>query len=150
MEVILTKVSKLGNVGDVVNVKGGYARNYLIPTGSAVTTTVRNVAYFEKMRTKLEAAAKDELAVAQQVADKISALELIVYAKVSEGDAIFGSVSVVDILQEINATIPEVSRHQISLVGGAVRELGEYDVVVSCHRDIKVTMKLTVADIASK
>jgi len=150
VEVILTKVSKLGNVGDKVSVKGGYARNYLIPTGGAVSTTTKNLAYFEKIRAELEKAADEELKVAQALAKKLETLTLKVAVKVSEGTSMFGSIGVVDVLKLINESQPEIERRQVQLLGGAVRELGEYDVTIQCHRDVVVALKLQVVDLASE
>ncbi|MBT4884552.1 MAG: 50S ribosomal protein L9 [Legionellales bacterium] len=150
MEVILTKVSKLGNVGDKVMVKGGYARNYLIPTGGAVSTTTKNLAYFEKIRSELEKAADVELKTAQALAKKLETLSLKVAAKISEGGSIFGSIGVIDVLKLINKSHPEIERRQVQLLGGAVREIGEYDVTIQCHRDVVVALKMQVVDIADE
>jgi large subunit ribosomal protein L9 len=150
VEVILTKVSKLGNVGDKVMVKGGYARNYLIPTGGAVSTTTKNLAYFEKIRSELEKAADVELKTAQALAKKLETLSLKVAAKISEGGSIFGSIGVIDVLKLINKSHPEIERRQVQLLGGAVREIGEYDVTIQCHRDVVVALKMQVVDIADE
>lgn len=150
MEVILTKVSKLGNVGDTVTVKGGYARNHLIPTGAAVSTTSENITYFESIRSDLEAKAAEELKQAQSLAAELSKIVLRVPAKVSEGTAIFGSVGVVDILQHIQKSHPQIERRQVQLIGGAAKELGEYEVTIQCHRDVVVPLTLTIVDIADE
>jgi large subunit ribosomal protein L9 len=150
VEVILTKVSKLGNVGDTVTVKGGYARNHLIPTGAAVSTTPENVAYFESIRSDLEAQAAAELKKAQSLAAELSKIVLRVPAKVSDGTTIFGSVGVIDILEHIQKSHPEIERRQVHLLGGAAKELGEYEVTIQCHRDVVVPLTLTIVDIADE
>ncbi|MEE3002971.1 MAG: 50S ribosomal protein L9 [Pseudomonadota bacterium] len=150
MEVILTKVSKLGNIGDKVNVKGGYARNYLIPTGGAVSTTAKNLAYFDKIRAELEKTAAAELKEAQLLAADLQKIELVYPAKVSEGESIFGSVGVVEVLSLINKTHPSIERRQVHLIGGAARELGEYKVTIQCHRDVVVELALKVVNMADK
>ena len=147
MEVILTSVSSLGNIGDRVKVKGGYGRNYLIPNSKAVAITEDNLKYFESIREELEKEAKIELEAAQSVAKEMQKLKLLHKAKVSEGDAIFGSVNVSDVLTLINEKFPEVCRKQVSLVGGTVRTIGVFDVVIVCHRDVKVNLELKVVDI---
>ena len=150
MEVILTKVSKLGNIGDRVSVKGGYARNYLIPTGGAVSTTPRNVAYFEKIKSELEAKAAEELKAAQKLAKLLEKLELTITAKVSEGDAIFGSITVSDVVALIQEDFPEVTRKQVHLLEGPAKQLGSFDVTIQCHRDVVVPLQLTIEAEASK
>jgi len=149
MEVILTKVSKLGNIGDRVTVKGGYARNFLIPTGGAVSTTPKNVAYFEKIRADLEATAAEELKAAQALAAKLAKLQLRITAKVSEGDAIFGSITVADVVALIQEKHPEVTRKQVHLLEGPAKQLGLYDVTIQCHRDVVVPLQLTIEAEAS-
>ena len=150
MEVILTKVSKLGNVGDTVTVKGGYARNHLLPTGAAVSTTPENITYFDSIRSDLEAQAAEELKQARSLAAELSKIALRVPAKVSEGTTIFGSVGVIDILQHIQKSHPQIERRQVQLIGGAAKELGEYEVTIQCHRDVVVPLTLTIVDIADE
>ena len=148
MEVILTKVSKLGNVGDKVSVKGGYARNYLIPTGGAVSTTPKNLEYFETIRSELEKVAAAELKEAQLLATELEKIQLTHWAKVSEGTSIFGSVGVAEVLEIINKTHPNIERKQIHVIGGAAKEVGEYTVTIQCHRDVVVELTLSVLDAA--
>lgn len=146
MEVILTKISKLGNVGDRVTVKGGYARNFLIPTGGAVSTSPKNVAYFEKIRGELEKVAAEELKAAQLLAAELEKLQLTHWAKVSEGTSIFGSVGVGEVIEIINKTHPNIERKQVHVLGGAAKELGHYTVTIQLHRDVVVELTLAVLD----
>jgi large subunit ribosomal protein L9 len=148
MQVILTKVSKLGNIGDKVTVKGGYARNYLIPTGGAVSTTPKNLAYFDKIRGELEKVAAEELKNAQLLAAELEKIQLTYWAKVSEGTSIFGSVGVPEVLELIHKTHPNIERKQVHVLGGAAKEIGQYKVTIQCHRDVVVELTLSVVDIA--
>lgn len=146
MQVILTKVSNLGNIGDEVRVKNGYARNYLIPQGHAVAITAANMEYFAKIRADLEKEAAAELAAAQKIAKTLENVSLEIAAKVSDGETIFGSISVNDVLPLIHEHHADINKRQVNIVTGNISELGTYEVSVRCHRDVVAMINLVVVD----
>lgn len=146
MQVILTKVSNLGNIGDEVRVKNGYARNYLIPQGHAVAITAENMEYFAKIKADLEKQAAEELAAAQEVAKILEGINLEIAAKVSDGATIFGSISVSDIMPLLQKHHADINKRQVNIVTGNISELGTYKVAVRCHRDVIAMMNLVVVD----
>lgn len=145
MEVILLeKVGRLGTVGDKVNVKSGFGRNYLLPQGKAVTATATNVAEFEARRQELEAAANDKLVSAKARAEQLA--ELVVTIKANAGDEgkLFGSIGARDIAVAINEAGVKVAKSEVKLPEGTLREVGEYDVDVQLHVDVIQAVKLVV------
>jgi large subunit ribosomal protein L9 len=146
MEVILLEnISKLGRLGETVNVKAGFGRNYLIPQGKAVRATEANTAEFEARRADLEAAAAGLLEVAQLRADAINALGLItIAANAGEEGKLFGSVGTRDIAEAIAALGCEVDKSEVRLPIGALRELGEYEVAVQIHGDVTAMVAVAI------
>ncbi|TNE78250.1 MAG: 50S ribosomal protein L9 [Gammaproteobacteria bacterium] len=146
MEVILLeKVGKLGSIGDKVNVKAGYGRNFLIPQGKAVFATAENLAEFEARRAELEAAAAEQRSAAEARAKQLEALDAIVIAS-NAGDEgkLFGSIGTRDIADAITAAGVEVSKSEVKLPEGALRETGEYDVDIQLHAEVTQPIKLTI------
>ncbi|MEZ5503126.1 MAG: 50S ribosomal protein L9 [Halioglobus sp.] len=146
MEVILLEnISKLGKLGQKVQVKAGFGRNYLIPQGKAVYATEANSAAFEARRAELEAAAAAQLAAAQLRADAISALGLIsIAANAGEEGKLFGSIGTRDIAEAIVALGCEVDKSEVRLPSGALRELGEYEIAIQVHGDVTAMVALAV------
>jgi large subunit ribosomal protein L9 len=146
MEVILLEnISKLGKLGDTVNVKAGFGRNFLIPQGKAVHATETNTAEFEVRRAELEAAADSQLAVAQQRADAINELGLITITAIAgEEGKLFGSVGTRDISEAIVALGCEVDKSEVRLPDGPMRELGEYEIAIQVHGDVTAMVALAV------
>jgi large subunit ribosomal protein L9 len=146
MEVILLEnISKLGRLGQTVNVKAGFGRNYLIPQGKAVHATETNTAAFEARRAELESAAAALLAAAQLRADAINALGLIsITANAGEEGKLFGSVGTRDIAEAIVALGCEVDKSEVRLPSGALRELGEYEIAVQVHGDVTALVAVAV------
>ncbi len=146
MEIILLEsISKLGKLGETVNVKAGFGRNYLIPQGKAVRATEANTAEFEARRTELEAAAGSLLAAAQQRADAINELGLIsITAIAGEEGKLFGSVGTRDITEAIVALGCEVDKSEIRLPEGSLRELGEYEIAIQVHGEVTAMVALAV------
>lgn len=145
MEVILLeKVGRLGTVGDKVTVKAGYARNFLLPKGRAVSATNSNVAAFEARRAELEKAAGEKKMYAESRAAKLA--ELVVTIKANAGDEgkLFGSVGVRDIAEAITAAGVEVSKSEVKLPSGALRDIGEYNIDVQLHVDVTQVVKLVI------
>jgi large subunit ribosomal protein L9 len=138
MEVILLEnISKLGKLGETVNVKSGFGRNYLIPQGKAVFATAANTAEFETRRAELETAAATQLEAAQQRADAIDDLDRIAISAVAgEEGKLFGSVGTRDITEALMGLGCEVDKSEVRLPDGPLRELGEYEIAIQVHGDI--------------
>ncbi|TKB56836.1 50S ribosomal protein L9 [Ferrimonas aestuarii] len=146
MEVILLdKIAKLGGLGDKVSVKSGYARNYLLPQGKAVFANAANIAEFEARRAELEKNIADKLAAAQARADKLTALEGVeIASKAGDEGKLFGSIGTRDIADAITAAGVEVAKSEVRLSEGALRNTGEFDIVVALHTEVTATVKLTI------
>ena len=142
--ILLEKVGKLGNLGDQVNVRGGFARNYLIPYGKAVPATKSNIETFEARRAELLAAADAKRAAAQARADKLSGLTVTIGANAGDEGKLFGSIGTRDIADAITAAGVAVDKSEVRLPNGALREIGEYDIDVQVHSDIMQPIKLLV------
>ncbi|MEY4768101.1 MAG: hypothetical protein RL637_740 [Pseudomonadota bacterium] len=145
MEVILLeKVANLGNLGDKVSIKPGYARNFLIPKGKAVAATAKRIAEFEAKRAELEKAAAEKLAVAQVKAAQLGKLSISIAHKAGDEGRLFGSVGAQAITEAIAAAGVEISKHDIRLSHGTIRHLGQFDVGVHLHPDVNVTVAVQV------
>ncbi|NQX96021.1 MAG: 50S ribosomal protein L9 [Erythrobacter sp.] len=146
MEVILLEnVGSLGVLGDKVDVKPGYGRNFLIPQGKAVPATADNVAKFEARRAELEAAAASALNAAQQRADAISALDGVqIAATAGDEGKLFGSIGTRDIADAITAAGCELDKSEVRLPEGVIRELGEYEIMLQLHADVATTVAVAV------
>ncbi len=145
MEVILLdKVGKLGAIGDKVTVKSGYGRNYLLPQGKAVAATAKNVADFEARRAELEAAAATKIAEAQSRAAKLAELTVTIAANAGDEGRLFGSVGTRDIADAVTAAGVAVSKAEVRLPQGALREIGQYDIDIQLHAEVIQAVKLVV------
>lgn len=145
MEVILLeKVQNLGNLGDLVRVKPGYARNYLVPQGIATPATAENKAAFEKRRLELEKAAGDRLQQAQARAEAMSGASVELVRKASEEGKLFGSVSTTDIADAMNVSGHDLAKSEIHLSEGPLKEVGEHEVAVSLHPEVHFTITVRV------
>ncbi|MCO1334153.1 50S ribosomal protein L9 [Microbulbifer sp. OS29] len=146
MEVILLdKVGKLGNVGDRVEVKAGFGRNFLLPTGKAIPATAANVAEFEAKRAELEAAAASKIAEAESRATKLAGLVVTIAANAGDEGKLFGSIGTRDIAEAITAGGGiDVAKAEVKLPEGALRDLGEYDVDVQLHSDVIAAVKVVI------
>jgi large subunit ribosomal protein L9 len=145
MEVILLeKIENLGTLGDRVNVKSGYGRNYLLPQGKAAPATPENIAEFEARRAELEQAAAEALTAAEARRDSLADMVVTIAAKAGEEGKLFGSVGTSDIADAIQAAGVEVERNEIRLPEGAFRQTGEYDVDLHLHSDVNITVKLVI------
>lgn len=145
MEVILLeKIENLGNLGDRVNVKPGFGRNYLLPQGKAAPATAENIAEFEARRAELERTAAEALTLAESRAAQLADLAITVSARAGDEGKLFGSVGTSDIADAVCATGVEVERHEVRLPEGPFRLVGEYDVQLHLHSDVNVTIKLTI------
>jgi large subunit ribosomal protein L9 len=148
MEVILLeKIANLGNLGDKVNVKSGYGRNYLLPQGKATAATAANIAAFEARRAELEKAAAEKKASAEARAAQLAELEVTITATAGDEGKLFGSIGTHDIADALTASGVEVAKSEVSevrLPNGTIRQTGEYDVAVHLHTDVEATVKLIV------
>lgn len=145
MEVILLeKIANLGNLGDKVTIKGGFGRNFLIPQGKAVLATANKIAEFETRRAELEKAAAEKLNAAQSAGEKLSKLEIVIAHKAGDEGRLFGSVGTHNIADAIVKAGGDVQKHQIRLPNGAIRHVGDFDVDVSLHTDVTVTLTVKI------
>lgn len=142
--ILLDKVGNLGNVGDKVSVKAGFGRNFLIPQGKALPATVSNVADFEVRRAELEAAAAEKKVEAEARAAKLADLSVTIGANAGDEGKLFGSIGTHDIAKAITAAGVEVSKSEVRLPEGALRETGEFDVDVQLHSEVIETIKVVV------
>ena len=146
MEVILLEnISNLGGLGDKVNVKAGYGRNFLIPHGKAVPATAANTAEFETRRAELEAAAAQTLAAAQSRGEQIEALGVVsIPANAGEEGKLFGSVGTRDIAEAVVAAGVNIDKSEVRLPEGALRELGEFEISIQVHGEVTSTIQVAV------
>lgn len=145
MEVILLeKVGKMGVLGDTVNVKSGYARNFLFPTGKAVVATADNVKLFEDRRAELVKAEQEKLASAQARADQLAEVELTVTANAGEEGKLFGSIGPRDVADLVSATGVEIEKSEVKMPDGPIRSVGEYQIAVQLHPEVTSEIHLIV------
>lgn len=145
MEVILLeKVGKLGTVGDKVNVKSGFGRNYLLPQGKAVSATEANSKEFELRRAELEKAAADKKESAEIRARELQDMKVTITAKAGDEGKLFGSVGAADIAEAITAAGVEVAKLEVKLPEGTLREVGEYDIDIQLYIDVTQVVKLVI------
>ena len=145
MQVILMeKLANLGNLGDVVKVKDGYARNFLIPQGKAKRATEENLKAFEARRAELEKAQAAALAQAQERGAKLDGQVLKIAQKAGVDGRLFGSVTNYDLVDALKAAGHEVERSQIRMPAGALKQVGDYQIQVALHTDVVVTITVSV------
>jgi large subunit ribosomal protein L9 len=146
MQVILKeKIRNLGSLGEVVSVKPGYARNFLLPLGKAMSANKENVAKFESYRAELEKAANERLTAAQAKAEKLNDIAITIAASAGEGGKLFGSIGTRDIAEAISAQSGvEVTKQEIRLSQGALRQIGEYEISLGLHTDVAVNVKIVI------
>jgi large subunit ribosomal protein L9 len=145
MDVILMeRLANLGGLGDVVKVKPGFARNYLIPQGKARRATPENIAEFESRRGELEKAQADALALAQERAAKLDGLMLQITRKAGVDGKLFGSVTNFDITEALEALGHEVPKAAIRMPQGPLKQIGDYDIAIALHADVPATIKVSV------
>ena len=145
MQVILMeKVTNLGGLGDVVKVKDGFARNFLIPNGRARRATQAAVAEFQARRVELEKAAEAKLAAAQELAAKLGGVGLKLSQKAGVDGRLFGSVTNHDIADELNRQGFAVHKAQVRMPNGLLKNVGDYTVQVALHTDVVVDVNVSV------
>jgi large subunit ribosomal protein L9 len=145
MEVILLeKVRNLGALGEVVKVKPGFARNFLIPYGKAVSATTDNKARFEQQRAELERKQNEALASARERAEKMAGLTLQIVRKISEDGKLFGSVTIRDICEAAQAIGVALERSEVHLSAGPLKDVGDHEVGVSLHPEVNFNVIVSV------
>jgi large subunit ribosomal protein L9 len=142
--ILLEKVANLGNLGEVVKVKDGYARNFLIPTGAARRATEAAVKEFETRRSDLEKAAAAKLAASQSEAEKLAGKSISITQKAGVDGRLFGSVTNHDIAEALNQQGFSVVKSQVRLPNGPLKTVGEHPVTVALHTDVVVDVNVTV------
>ena len=142
--ILLEKVSNLGQLGDVVKVKNGYARNFLVPHGKAKRATPENLAEFEKRRAELEKQQGDILVQAQARAEKLNGMLVQITQKAGVDGKLFGSVTTADIADALKAQGFEVAKGEIRMPDGPLKQVGDHDVTLGLHSDVTATIKVSV------
>ncbi len=142
--ILLEKVVNLGNLGDVVKVKDGYARNFLIPQKMAKRATPAALAEFEARRAELEKLAAEKLAAAQGVADKLGGLSVSVARKAGMDGRLFGSVGNADIAEALKAAGFDVDKSAIRMPEGPLKAIGEFPIDVALHTDVLANITVSV------
>ena len=135
--ILLQKVVNLGNLGDKVNVKPGYGRNFLVPQGKAVPATAANVAEFEAKRAEYEAKAKEALTGAEGRKAKLEGASVTIYANASTEGKLYGSVGPREIADALTKAGTPVEKSEVVLGEGAFRHIGEYEVLLHLHADVE-------------
>ena len=144
MEVILLKDQRhLGTRGEVVKVKPGFARNYLLPQGIALEATPSNMKVFESMKTKIDALHTRERDAAQAIAERLDGLRLEIAKRVGETETLYGSVTATEVAELLEAKGFEIDRRRIDLEGG-IKAVGDHEVRIDLHADVEANVIVTV------
>ena len=142
--ILLQRIVNLGKLGETVDVKPGYGRNFLIPQGKALPATAANIEKFEARRAELEAIEAKELAAAQERADALKDVNVIMRAKSGEEGKLFGSIGTRDIAEALTNSGLEVDRSEVKLPEGAFRQVGEFNVDIQLHHDVTASILVTI------
>jgi len=142
--ILLENVENLGNIGDLVKVKPGYGRNYLLPQGKAALATEANMKAIEARRAELEKAAAEELAKAKARSKAFEGLEVIIQANAGAEGKLFGSVGPVDVVEALGAVQVEVERAEVRMPDGPIQEIGDFTVGIHLHSEVKAEVLVHV------
>ncbi len=142
--ILLEKVQNLGDLGDLVKVKSGFGRNFLVPQGKAVPATKDNLEQFEARRAELEAAAADKLGQAQTRESGLADVVVEIAANASEEGNLYGSIGPREVASAVSALGHEISKAEVVMGEGPIRTVGEFDVPVHLHADVEVQVKVIV------
>ncbi|OOF40680.1 50S ribosomal protein L9 [Rodentibacter mrazii] len=143
--ILLDKIAHLGNVGDQVDVKSGFARNFLIPQGKAVMATKANIEHFEARRAELEEKAAKSLAAAIDRAERLEALEKVtITSKAGDEGRLFGSITTRDVAEAVTAAGVEVAKSEVRLPNGPIRTLGDHDVRFQLHSEVFASLNIVI------
>ena len=144
--ILLDNVENLGKIGDLVKVKPGYGRNFLLPQGKAALATPENIKEIEARRAELEKAAAEELQAAKARAASIEGTELVIQANAGPEGKLFGSVGPIDIADACEKVQLEVQRSEVRMPDGPIHEIGEYQVGVHLHPDVNAEISVRVVE----
>ena len=142
--ILLDKVENLGAIGDLVAVKSGYGRNYLIPSGKAALATASNIKDMEAKRSEKKKKASEDLAAAKSRGELIEGMQLVIPANVGSEGKLFGSVGPVDIVEAFDKVGVSVERSEIRMADGPIHEIGESEVILHLHTDLDITVNVNV------
>lgn len=143
--ILLQRIANLGKLGDTVNVKAGYGRNFLVPQGKALPATASNIEKFEARRAELEAKLAANLVAAQERAAKVAELgEVTIAAKAGDEGKLFGSIGTRDIADAITEAGVAVTKAEVKLPNGTLRDVGSFDIDLQLHAEVTATVKLVV------
>jgi large subunit ribosomal protein L9 len=142
--ILLEKVQKLGDLGEKVNVKPGYGRNYLVPSGKAIPATPANIAQFEARREELEKVAFTKLSTAEERVAALEGFEIVLAANASEEGKLYGSIGPREISDAVTARGITLTKAEVIMGEGPIRYTGEHDVLVHLHADVETEIKVTV------
>jgi len=142
--ILLEKVANLGDLGEVVKVKDGFARNFLIPHGKAKRATAANLKAFEARRAELEKSQAAQLALAQERGAKLDGLTLQIVQKAGVDGRLFGSVTNYDIVEALKKQGHEIERSQVRMPSGPLKQVGEFPIQLQLHTDVVVTVNVAV------
>ena len=148
--ILLETVENLGSIGDLVKVKAGYGRNFLLPQGKAMLATPENMKAIEARRAELEKVAAEELAKAKERAKAFENLEVVIQANAGPEGKLFGSVGPVDIVDALEAVQVEVERAEIRMPEGPIQEVGEFTIGVHLHSEVNVDVLVRVVGEAAE
>jgi len=142
--ILLEKIANVGNLGDVVKVRDGYARNFLIPQGKAKRATPANLQAIEAQRAELERAAGEKLATAQAQAEKLEGATLRIPQKAGVDGRLFGSVTNADIVEALKAQGVEIEKSMVRMPSGPLKHVGEHPVSIALHTDVTAHVTVNV------
>ncbi len=142
--ILLERISGLGQIGDVVSVKDGYARNFLLPQKKALRANEANKQVFEANRDRLEAENAEKRTAAEKQADKVAGTEIVLIRAASNAGQLYGSVNVRDVAEALTAKGHAIDKRQV-IMGAPIKTIGMYDVTVALHAEVEVTIKANVA-----
>ena len=142
--ILMEKIDNLGSLGEIVNVKAGYARNFLVPRRKAKIATKANVEAFEEIRAELEKVEAAASAAAEKIREKLDGTEVTIEANAGQEGKLFGSVSNLEIAEALNEQGFEVERRNVRLPDGPIRHVGEHEVGVHLHTDVIAMVKVII------
>ena|SRR5687767_5206083 len=142
--ILLEKIANVGNLGDVVKVKAGYARNFLIPRGVAKRATPENVKLLEEKRSELEKAAGEKLATAQALGEKLEGTSVRILQKAGVDGRLFGSVGNIDIVEALAAQGVVIEKSQVRMPSGPLKTIGDHPVTIVLHTDVAARITVNV------